>query len=142
MTAQETKIITVKATVNAKAATAWKFWTSPEHITQWNCASPDWHSPSAQQDLRAGGNFNFRMEAKDGSMGFDFEGTYDVVKPNEYLEYTIGDGRKVQIKFEESDGKTFITESFEAETTNPLEMQQAGWQSILDSFKNYTEKNK
>jgi uncharacterized protein YndB with AHSA1/START domain len=82
------------------------------------------------------------MEAKDGSMGFDFEGTYDVVTPNQYLEYTIADGRKVKISFEESDGKTFISETFEAESTNSLEMQQDGWQSILDNFKSYTENNK
>jgi uncharacterized protein YndB with AHSA1/START domain len=142
MTAQEAKSITVSALVNAKAERVWELWTSPEHITKWNCASPDWHSPRAAHDLTVGGQFNFRMEAKDGSMGFDFEGTYDVVTPNQYLEYTMTDGRKVKISFEESDGKTFISETFEAESTNSLEMQQDGWQSILDNFKSYTENNK
>ena len=141
MITQETKSITVSVQVNAKAENVWKFWTSPEHITKWNCASPDWHSPRAKHDLRVGGRFNFRMEAKDGSMGFDFEGTYYVVKPNQYLEYTMDDGRKVKITFEELDGKTFITETFDAETTNSLELQQNGWQSILDNFKSYTESN-
>lgn len=139
MTTQEVKSITVTALVNARAEKVWKFWNDPEHITKWNCASADWHSPQAQNDLKKGGRFNIRMEAKDGSMGFDFEGTYDVVEPNEYLEYTMGDGRKVKVSFEESDGKTFISETFEAETTNPIEMQRSGWQSILDNFKKYSE---
>lgn len=142
MTTQETKSITVSALINASASQVWKFWTSPEHITKWNCASPDWHSPRAEHDLKVGGRFNFRMEARDGSVGFDFEGTYDVVKPNKQLEYTMDDGRKVKITFEDADGKTFVSETFDAETTNSLELQQSGWQAILDNFKAYTERNK
>ena len=139
MTTQETKTITVAAQVNAPAAKVWKFWTSPEHITQWNCASDDWHSPRAKNEVKEGGKFNIRMEAKDGSMGFDFTGTYDVVKSNKYLEYTMDDNRKVKVSFEEVDGKTEVTEEFEAETTNSLELQQEGWQSILNNFKKYVE---
>ena len=143
MTTQETKTITVSTQVNANATQVWKFWTSSEHIIKWNSPSPDWHSPCAEHDFKQGGKFNIRMEAKDGSLGFDFQGVYNIISLNKYIEYTIEDGRKVKITFEEVDGKTFITENFEAETTNSLEVQQGGWQAILDSFKRYVEsKNK
>lgn len=133
--------ITINATVNAPADKVWNYWTAPEHITKWNNASDDWHSPRAENDVRNGGKFNIRMEAKDESMGFDFAGVYDNVKQNEIIEYTMGDGRKVTINFKETDGKTKITETFEAEETNPVDMQRTGWQNILDNFKKYTEEN-
>ncbi|MBL7745295.1 MAG: SRPBCC family protein [Chitinophagaceae bacterium] len=139
MATQEITIITVENTVNAPLAKVWDYWTQPEHITQWNHASDDWHSPWAKNDLRPGGSFSARMEAKDGSFGFDFGGVYDAVILHEYIEYTLGDGRKVKITFSAGGNITRVTESFEAEGTNPVEMQQRGWQAILDNFKRYTE---
>ena len=141
MATQNKTTITVENTINAPVEKVWEYWTKPEHITQWSNASDAWHTPRAENDLRTGGSFTSRMEAKDGSMGFDFGGVYDEVKPNEYIEYTLGDGRKVKISFVANGNQTKITESFEAENTNPVEMQQGGWQAILDNFKKYTESN-
>ena len=132
-------IITVEATVNAPVEKVWKFWSSPEHITKWNNASDDWHTPYAENDLRVGGKFTSRMEAKDGSFGFDFWGVYDVVVTNERIEYTLGDDRKVKIVFTDQGNATRVTESFEAENENSVELQQSGWQAILDNFRKYTE---
>lgn len=140
METQEKTVITVESTVNAPVDKVWQYWTRPEHITKWNAASDDWHSPHAENDLREGGKFSARMEAKDGSMGFDFGGVYDVVKEHERIEFTMGDGRKVKVKFTPSGNSTKITESFEAEGTHSIEMQRGGWQAILDNFKKYTEK--
>jgi uncharacterized protein YndB with AHSA1/START domain len=131
--------ITVEATVNAPIEKVWKSWIEPDHIVKWNYASDDWHSPWAKADFREGGSFSARMEAKDGSMGFDFGGVYDVIRPNEYIEYTIGDGRKVQVTFTKQGNATKVVETFEAENTHPVEFQKAGWQAILDNFKKYTE---
>lgn len=131
--------ITVKAIVNAPVETVWNVWTSPEHIVKWNNASEDWHTLKVENDLRAGGKFLSRMEAKDGSFGFDFAGVYDEVKTNEVISYTLGDDRKVYISFTGNGDTTTITETFDAETTNPIEMQKDGWQAILDNFKKYTE---
>lgn len=131
--------ITVEATVHAPVAKVWEYWTKPEHIVKWNQASDDWHTTSSENDLRAGGKFSARMEAKDGSFGFDFWGIYDVVKENECIEYTLGDDRKVKIVFAGNGNETEVTETFEAESENSPEMQQAGWQAILDNFKKYTE---
>jgi len=133
------KVITVQTTVQAPVDKVWKLWTNPEHITQWNNASDDWHTPRASNDLRVGGKFTARMEARDGSMGFDFEGIYKSVKPNEYLEYDIADGRKVQVAFKANGENTTVIENFEAENTNPEELQRGGWQAILDNFKKYAE---
>ena len=141
MATQDKTIITVENTINAPVEKVWEYWTKPEHITQWNNASDDWHTPRAENDLRVGGNFVSRMEAKDGSFGFDFGGVYDAVRTNEYIEYTLGDGRKVKITFTADGNKTKVVESFEAESTNSIEMQQGGWQNILDNFKKYTEAN-
>jgi uncharacterized protein YndB with AHSA1/START domain len=141
METQEKTIITVENTINAPVEKVWKYWAKPEHITKWNNASNDWHSPRAENDLRTGGNFVYRMEAKDGSMGFDFGGVYDVVRPNEYIEYTIGDGRKVKVTFSNKGNTTNVVETFEAENTNSVEMQKGGWQAILDNFRKYTEAN-
>ena len=139
-TTQKTNI-TVEAIVNAPVEKVWDYWSDPTHITQWNCASDDWHSPRGENDLREGGKFNIRMEAKDGSFGFDFGGEYDTVKKHELIEYTMGDGRKVKIVFKPEGKATHISETFEAETTNSIELQKGGWQAILDNFKKYTEAN-
>lgn len=137
-TAAATKI-TVETTVKAPVEKVWEFWSAPEHITKWNAASDDWHTPRAENDLRPGGKFSARMEAKDGSFGFDFGGVYDTVKQHQLIEYTIGDGRKVSVRFDGKGNETQVTETFEAEGTNPIEMQRGGWQAILDNFKKYTE---
>jgi uncharacterized protein YndB with AHSA1/START domain len=134
-------IITIDAIVNAPGEKVWKYWTGTEHITKWNSASPDWHTPYAENDLKAGGKFLSRMEAKDGSFGFDFGGVYDEIKMNELIAYTLGDGRKVKITFSTEGNSTKIAESFEAESVNSIEMQRGGWQSILNNFKKYTETN-
>jgi uncharacterized protein YndB with AHSA1/START domain len=135
------KTITVEVTVNASEEKVWKYWTDPEHIIQWNNASDDWHTPNAENDVKAGGSFNYRMEAKDGSFGFDFAGVYDSVKKHESIDYTLGDGRRVQIRFTQEENATRITETFEAEDLNPPDLQKTGWQSILDNFKKHTETN-
>ncbi|WP_143307436.1 SRPBCC family protein [Chitinophaga vietnamensis] len=131
--------ITVKATINAPVEKVWEYWAGPQHITQWASAHPDWHAPRAENDLRPGGKFLTRMEAKDGSFGFDFGGVYDDVKNHELITYTLGDGRKVSVNFEGKGNTTNIVETFDPENENPLEMQQQGWQNILDNFKSYTE---
>ncbi len=131
--------ITVVTTVNAPVKNVWAYWTQPEHIMRWNAASDDWHTPSATNDLREGGTFTCRMEAKDGSMGFDFGGTYTTVEDQKRIDYVMSDGRKVSVTFDERDGSTHITETFDPESENPAEIQRAGWQSILDNFKKYAE---
>lgn len=133
--------ITVATTINAPVEKVWAYWTEPEHIKKWNSASDDWHTPHAENDLRTGGRFSSRMEARDGSMGFDFGGVYDEVKTHEQIDYTMGDDRKVNIVFSGEGNQTAVTETFDAENTNPVDMQQAGWQAILDNFKRYTEAN-
>ncbi|UII34656.1 SRPBCC family protein [Fulvivirga ulvae] len=139
MTTQAKTNITVEASISAPAEKVWKLWTTPEDIIQWNSPSEDWHTPSATNDLRVGGKFTSRMEAKDGSMGFDFAGIYDEVKTNELIRYTLEDDRKVSVLFKEENGKTQVTTTFEAEGENPIEMQRDGWQAILDNFKKYVE---
>lgn len=141
METQNKSAITVENTIDAPLEKVWEYWTQPGHITKWNNASEDWHTPRAKNDLRTGGRFNTRMEAKDGSMGFDFEGVYDEVRLKDSIEYTMGDGRKVKIKFSGDDSFTKIVETFDPENTNSLEMQRNGWQAILDNFKKYTENN-
>lgn len=134
--------ITVQATVNAPVEKVWQLWSLPEHITQWCNASDEWHAPHAENDLRTGGTFSTRMEAKDGSFGFDFGGVYDDVVIHKRIAYTMGDGRKVEIDFTSDGNETNVAESFEAESTHSLEMQQSGWQAILDNFKKYVEANR
>jgi uncharacterized protein YndB with AHSA1/START domain len=136
---EKTKI-TVEANIAAPVDKVWKAFNDPQAIMAWNSASPDWHTPKAENDLRPGGSFNYRMEAKDGSAGFDLRGTYDEVVPNEFLSFTLEDGRTVEADFMDRGGKTHVTETFEAESENPIEMQRGGWQAILDSFKAYVEK--
>jgi len=141
METKETTTITVESTVNAPVEKVWQYWTGPEHITKWNNASDDWHTPYAENDLRIGGKFSSRMEAKDGSFGFDFGGIYDDVKTNELIAYTLGDSRKVKVVFTSLGNSTKVVETFEAENTNSIELQRGGWQAILDNFKKYTESN-
>ncbi len=133
-------LINVEALINAPVEKVWKAWTTPADIIKWNHASDDWHSPSATNELRAGGKFNYRMEAKDGSFGFDFEGTYEDVKTHQHIAYTIGD-RKVNITFTSEGNATKVTEVFEAEIQNSIELQTNGWQAILDNFKKHVEAN-
>ena len=133
--------ITIEATVQATVERVWKYWTEPKHITKWNNASEDWHTPFAENDLRAGGKFLSRMEAKDGSFGFDFGGVYDEVRLYEVISYSMEDGRKVNITFIGQGNETKVIETYEAENTNDIEMQKGGWQSILDNFKKYVENN-
>ena len=141
METANTTRLTVKTKVNASAEKVWNYFTTPEHIIKWNNASPEWHSPKAENDLRIGGTFVYRMEAKDGSFGFDFSGTYDEVKTNERIAYTLGDNRKVIIDFKTNGDAVDITERFDAEDTHSTELQQTGWQAILDNFRKYVETN-
>lgn len=133
--------VTVAATVNAPVQKVWEFWNNPEHITKWAHASDDWHAPYADNDPRTGGTFKTTMAAKDGSFSFDFGGTYTNVQDNSLIEYTMDDSRKVSVIFKSTGGATKITETFDPESTNPIEMQRGGWQAILDNFKKYAEAN-
>ena len=132
--------ITVETTVPVSPELAWEYWTKPAHITQWNQASDDWHTPRAESDLRAGGKFSSRMESTDGKYGFDFGGTFDAVEPPHLLAYTLGDGRKVRVTFESVASGTHIVETFEAEGENSVELQRQGWQAIMDSYRKYVAK--
>jgi uncharacterized protein YndB with AHSA1/START domain len=132
-------IITVEALVDAPVERVWACWTGPEHITQWNNASDDWHTPWAENNLVPGGRFLSRMEAKDGSMGFDFGGVYNEVIENKKIVYTIDDNRKVSVIFSEAGTATRIVEEFEAEDQHSAELQHQGWQAILNNFKKYVE---
>lgn len=133
------EIVSVNAIVKADLKKVWDCWTSPECIKQWNQASEDWHTTDAQNDLKDGGKFSSRMEAKDGSMGFDFSGRYDVVAPGSHLEYTLKDNRKVKINFLEKRNGIHVLETFEAESSQPVDIQKEGWQAILNSFKRFVE---
>lgn len=142
MTNLYTAAITVKVTINKGIIHVWQYWTNPIHITKWNFASTDWHAPFAENDLKVGGKFKSRMEAVDGSMGFDFEGIYDEVETHKSIAYSLGDGRKVKIIFNQIDENTTeVIETFDAETENTIELQQAGWQAILNNFKQHAENN-
>jgi len=141
METQEKTIVTIENTINAPVEKVWEYWSKPQHIIKWNAASDDWHTPRSENDLREGGRFVSRMEAKDGSMGFDFGGVYNVVRKNEYIEYTMDDDRKVKNNFSAQGNKTKVVINFEAETQNSVEMQKGGWQAILDNFKKYVESN-
>lgn len=134
-------MITIETTINAPLEKVWYAWNTPEDIMKWNSASDDWHTPSSTVDLRVGGKFTSRMEAKDGSVGFDFEGTYTNVVDQELIEYSMSDGRKVSVKFVPENDQVKVIESFDPENQNPEEMQRAGWQAILDNFKKYVESN-
>ena len=132
--------ITVETIVNADLNDVWNAWNSPDDIVQWNSPHSDWHTTRSAVDLREGGKFSARMEAKDGSAGFDFEGTYTRVVPNRIIDFKMSDGREVNIEFAARTGGVAITETFDAETENSPEMQRAGWQAILDNFGRHVEK--
>jgi uncharacterized protein YndB with AHSA1/START domain len=134
--------ITVEVTVHAPIEKVWNNWTEPRHIIRWNNASDDWCTLKASNDLKPGGRFSSTMSAKDGSFSFDFEGVYDAVKHHELIQYTMNDGRKASVQFTANGNKTTITETFDAETENPVEMQQEGWQNILNNFKKHVEGEK
>ncbi|MCP9770285.1 polyketide cyclase [Lacihabitans sp. LS3-19] len=135
----ESTKITVSTLVNDSLENTWKYFNAPEHIVQWNAASDDWHTTFSTVDLQVGGKFNSRMEAKDGSFGFDFEGIYEVVDLNSRIVYGLEDGRKVEIVFDAKENGTLVTETFDAETENPVELQRGGWQAIMDNFKKHVE---
>jgi uncharacterized protein YndB with AHSA1/START domain len=140
--AEKPVVITIETEVKAPIEKIWEHWNEPAHIVQWATASDDWHTTRATNDLKPGGQFVTRMEAKDGSMGFDFAGTYTNVVPMKKIAYKIGDGRNVDIDFISKDNGYRIIEKFEAEEENPIEMQQGGWQAILNNFKKNVESNK
>jgi uncharacterized protein YndB with AHSA1/START domain len=131
--------ITVETVVKAPVNRVWDAWNSPAEIQQWNAAQDDWHTTRSTVDLREGGKFLSRMEAKDGSAGFDFEGTYTRVVPQRTIEYRMSDGRQVKTDFVESADGVAIRSTFDAETENPPEMQRQGWQAILDNFRRHVE---
>lgn len=131
--------ITIQTEVKSNIEKVWAAWTTPEDINQWNAASDDWHNPRSTNDLRVGGKFSYRMEAKDGSMGFDFEGTYTNVVGGKLIEYVLEDGRIVSVAFEPVDDGIRIVETFDAENSNSAEMQRQGWQCILNRFGAYVE---
>ena len=134
------KMITVKTTINSDLEKVWEYWTTPDHITQWNFATPEWHCPSAKNDLREGGTFSWRMEAKDGSMGFDYAGKYIKIEKPTLIKKELGDRRRVEITFTTKNGGVEVVETFEPDENDP-ELQKQGWQAILDNFKQYVEPN-
>lgn len=131
--------ITVETLVKADRSKVWDAWNTPEDIQQWNSPHESWHTTRSEVDLREGGTFVSRMEARDGSAGFDFEGTYTRIVPGQVVEYRMGDGREATVEFTEGDGGVLVRETFDAETENPAEMQRQGWQAILDNFGRYVE---
>lgn len=139
MKISEMPVITVEVTINVPVTFAWKYFSEPEHITKWNYAIDAWHCPRADNDLRVGGKLNSRMEAKDGSMGFDFSATYNEVEENMKQVYTLDDGRKVLVHFTDLGDRSKVTQVFEAEDSNSVEMQKDGWQAILNNFKRHAE---
>jgi len=139
MEAKDKIMITVQVKINAPVQTVWKCWTTPGDIVKWNHASDDWHTTRAEVELKEGGKFTSRMEAKDGSFGFDFYGVYEKIVINRLIECRLGDGRTMHVEFFALDDKTEVIETFEAETMNTIDLQRFGWQAILDNFKKYTE---
>lgn len=134
-----TEKITVQTIINTDIKRVWDYYTNPKHIINWNFADVSWHCPNAENNLQVGGKYRARMEAKDGSFGFDFWGIYTAIKPLELIEYKLGDERVASISFTKDDNGTKVVVIFEAENENPIEMQQFGWQSILNNFKKYAE---
>ena len=131
--------IKIEANIQSPINKVWTYWTEPQHITQWNFAVPEWHCPSATNDLKVGGKYSARMEAKDGSFGFDFEAIYNEVIEHKSIIYTLDDGRKVHTTFQNHGNGTSVTTIFDAENQNSEEMQKSGWQAILNNFKSYVE---
>lgn len=132
-------MLTISTIIRCPLEKVWEAFTQPAHIMKWNNASPDWHTPFASNELQVNGKFKYTMAAKDGSFSFDFEGSYSSITPLKSIYYTIADGRKVEVIFEQLEDGIQIIENFEPESVNPEEMQQAGWQAILTNFKNYVE---
>ncbi len=130
--------ITVHATIHAPIEKVWDYYTNPKHIVHWNFADPSWHCPSAENDMRVGGTYKARMEAKDGSFGFDFEAIYSDINEGENFTYEFG-GRTATVQFNNIGSQTEVVVTFDPEEENPIEMQQGGWQMILNNFKSYTE---
>jgi uncharacterized protein YndB with AHSA1/START domain len=139
MNTSDTKI-TIQATVLANNQKVWDCYTSPKHITGWNFAHESWHCPAASNDLRPGGKYSARMEAKDGSFGFEFEAIYNEIVPLKKIVYTMTDGRQATVLFETGDNQTDVTVIFDPETQNSIDLQREGWQAILNNFKKYAEK--
>lgn len=133
--------ISVSANIGAPVERVWQAYTTPADITQWNFASDDWCCPNAEADLRVGGNYKARMEARDGSMGFDFEAVYEEIEPGKALTMAMTDGRKARTTFEATEIGTKVTTVFDAETDNSIDMQRDGWQAILNNFKAHVEKS-
>jgi uncharacterized protein YndB with AHSA1/START domain len=134
-----TNKITIQASISADRKKVWDFYTNPDHITKWNFATGDWHCPHASNDMRVGGKYIARMEAKDGSFGFDFEAVYEEIIEGEKFTFTMTDGRQATVNFKKLSDKTEVTVTFDPETENPVELQREGWQAILNNFKKYTE---
>jgi uncharacterized protein YndB with AHSA1/START domain len=130
--------ITVETLIHAPVAKVWNAYTTPEDIVQWNAASDDWHTTKSTVDLREGGGFSSRMEAKDGSFGFDFAGTYTKVVTKQFIEYVFGD-RTGTVEFIEGANGVTVRVTFDAETENPVDLQRDGWQSILNKFTQHVE---
>ncbi len=135
-------MIIVQTKIQAPIAIIWDLWTKPEHIIQWNAASEDWHTPYAENDLKVGGKFKSTMASKDGTMSFDFVGTYEVILDKKLIAYTIEDGRSVMVVFDELEDGFEVREYFEPESVHPEELQYQGWLSILENFKRYVENNR
>ncbi len=132
-------LITVESIIEAPIDMVWDFWTKPEHVMHWNFASNDWHCPKANSDFNVGGEFHYIMAAKDGSVEFDFCGTFTKIIDKTFIEIFLEDGRELNIQFESDGSSTKIIETFEPEEVNSMELQKQGWQAILDNFKSYTE---
>jgi uncharacterized protein YndB with AHSA1/START domain len=134
------EFITIEVLIDAPLATVWNQFISPEAVEQWNHASDDWHTPHAIIDFQVGGSFNYRMEAKDGSFGFNLIGVYDQIKEQQSIVYFLEDGRSVHVSFEGIGDQTKVVEVFEPEAVNPIELQRQGWHQILTNFKLFVEK--
>ena len=133
------KLITVKTTIKAPLTKVWEYWTKEDHVKNWNFTSADWHCPNANNNLKVGGEFHYLMSAKDNSFSFDFWGTYQTIENEKLIDIILGDGRSMKVTFEVIASGTIVTEQFEPEQENPEDMQQAGWQMILENFKKYVE---
>lgn len=133
------ELITIEANIEAPIDIVWDLWTMPEHVQHWNFASKDWHCPKATSDFMIGGEFHYIMAAKDGSVDFDFCGTFTKILDRSFIEIFLEDGRALKIQFESEGQHTKIIETFEPEEVNPLDLQKQGWQAILNQFKAYVE---
>lgn len=132
-------LIEIQVDMEADIELVWDCWTKPEHIVNWYFATDSWHTPSARNDFQENGLFTYRMESKDGSMGFDFSGRYIKIDEYKLIRYLLEDGRRVDVKFKIADGRVTVSEDFEAESKNTIDIEKSGWQSILDNFKSYVE---